>query len=166
MNRLGTCFLALITGFGLCGWAFAESSPAVREIVLEEIAYSDEQAAQQVWRASERTPPIRLIKVDGGQALEIALLFARQGDLPRSIHDRDVKLDLSRPGEFILEVEVDRPEAVGHLSLYFRSGAGWYAGSGSVSSVGKQLVRFVKAEFRSEGKPAGWGQIDGIRISF
>jgi len=106
MNRLGTCFLALITGFGLCGWAFAESSPAVREIVLEEIAYTDEQAAQQVWRASERTPPIRLIKVDGGQALEIALLFARQGDLPRSIHDRDVKLDLSRPGEFILEVEV------------------------------------------------------------
>ncbi|HOP78686.1 MAG TPA: family 10 glycosylhydrolase [Thermogutta sp.] len=166
MNRFGTCFLAVVTTFGLCGWAFAESSPAVREIVLEEIAYTDEQAAQQAWRASEGTPPIRLIKVDGGQALEIGLPFARHADLPRSIHDREVKLDLSRPGEFILELEIDRPEAVGHLSLYFRSGAGWYAGSGSVSSVGKQLVRFVKAEFRSEGKPAGWGQIDGIRISF
>ncbi len=109
MNRFGMWFVTIITALGSCGWVFAESSPAVREIVLEEVAYTDEQAARQVWRASEGTPPVRLIAQDGSRALEIALPFAGQADLPRSIHDRDVKLDLSRPGEFILELEVDHP---------------------------------------------------------
>jgi len=149
-----------------CALALAEDSPAAREIVLEDASYASEELAQQAWRASDQTPAIRLMEAEGAKVLEVTLPFASQADLPRSVHDRDVKLDLSRPGEFVLEVAVDRPEAVGHLSLYFRSGAGWYAGGGSVTSAGKQAVRFVKSQFRTEGQPAGWNQIDGIRISF
>jgi len=155
-----------VTVFPLSAVSLAESTAASKEIVLEDVSYADQQHAQQAWRASEQTAPIRLVDAEGTKALEIVLPFASRADWPRSVHDRDVKMDLSRPGEFVLDVAVDQPEAVGHLSLYFRSGAGWYAGSGSVNRPGKQAVRFVKSQFRTEGKPAGWNQIDGIRISF
>jgi uncharacterized lipoprotein YddW (UPF0748 family) len=51
------------------------------------------------------------------------------------------------------------------LSLYFRSGGGWYAAAGSLTKQGWQTLRFSKASFRSEGSPAGWQKIDGIRIA-
>lgn len=166
MNWVRTGFVVVTCVLWICASALAEESPAAREIVLEDVSYASEQLAQQTWRASDQAPPIRLAEVEGVKVLEVALPFASQADLPRSVHDRDVKLDLSRPGEFVLEVAVDRPEAVGHLSLYFRSGAGWYSGGGSVSSGGRQAVRFLKSQFGTEGKPAGWNRIDGIRISF
>jgi len=62
-------------------------------------------------------------------------------------------------------VAVDPPEAVGHLSLYFRSGEGWYAAGRGLRQKGWQTLHFSKAAFGTEGRPAGWHRIDGIRIS-
>jgi uncharacterized lipoprotein YddW (UPF0748 family) len=50
--------------------------------------------------------------------------------------------------------------------LYFRSGKGLYiAGAYLGKKDGWQTLRFVKSSFRSEGEPAGWNRIDGIRIA-
>ncbi|MGQ9762182.1 MAG: glycoside hydrolase family 10 protein [Thermogutta sp.] len=165
--RLIHVFLVVVAQvFFWCTINFADIPTSVRETVLEDVSYATDEHAQQAWRASEQTGPIRLFQQEGIKFLEVGLPFASRPNWPRSVHDRELKLDLSRPGEFVLEVAVEPPEAVAHLSLYFRSGAGWYAGSGSVTSTGRQAVRFIKSQFRTEGKPSGWNQIDGIRISF
>jgi len=55
---------------------------------------------------------------------------------------------------------------VGHFSFYFRSGDGWYAGGfDAPASSGWAPVRIDKSAMRAEGNPAGWGNIDTIRIS-
>ncbi len=133
--------------------------------VLDAFQYPDSAAAARAWAASEKTPPVAVVRDDGRSVLEMKTPFASQPALPRSVIDRNVKLNLAVLGEFLLELSVPAPEAAGHVSLYFRSGDGWYAGGTDPVKKGWQTLRFSKAGFRTEGKPAGWHKIDGIRIS-
>ena len=80
--------------------------------------------------------------------------------------DRRVQLDLTAPGGFVLEAAVDDPQSIGNLTLYFRSGNGWYAAGSPVAAKGWQTFRFSKISFGTEGHPAGWNKIDGIRLAW
>lgn len=169
MNRRYFAIAGLAVALGLLvgqtGFAW-ESAVSSTHMVLEDVGYTTSEAAQAAWRPGERSQPVTLVTEGERRALEVFLPFATQADWPRSVHDRDVQLDLSRPGEFRMEVSVDVPEAVGSLTLYFRSGRGWYAGTATVPGKGIQTLRFRKADFRVEDQPTGWHHIDGIRISF
>ena len=135
------------------------------EQLVDGFSYASDEAAQQAWVASGGTPPVRVAKENQRVVLEFTAPFAKQADLPRTTLDRTVSLDLSAVGEFELELAAGDPRAVGQLSLYFRSGDGWYSGSGGLATAGWQTLHFSKAAFRTEGQPAGWHHIDGIRIS-
>ena len=65
----------------------------------------------------------------------------------------------------MLEAAIDDPALVGGLTLYFRSGSGWYASGKPIGKKGWRTLRFGKASFTVEGTPAGWEKIDGIRLS-
>jgi uncharacterized lipoprotein YddW (UPF0748 family) len=132
---------------------------------LDTFRFADVQAARRAWVSAEAAPPVELAKDDGRTVLAVAAPFAADAKLPRAVIDRRVALDLSAVGAFSLEIAADSAEAGAHLSLYFRSGDGWYAGSGSLVKKGWQTVRFSKAGFRTEGTPAGWQKIDGVRIA-
>lgn len=134
--------------------------------VVETFSYGGDSEAQAAWKPDERSQPVRRAVADGSPCLEIKLPFAADTQRARSVHDRVVSLDLSAAGVFLLELAVDHPEAVGSVSLYFRSGEGWYAGSGRVSESGRSVLRYPKSQFRTEGNPAGWGKVDGIRVAF
>jgi uncharacterized lipoprotein YddW (UPF0748 family) len=138
---------------------------AGNEQVIDAFEYADSAAAARAWVASEGTPPVAVVEDGGRRVVEMATPFAARPDLPRTIIDRSVKLDLSVPGEITLEISSPAADKVGRLSLYFRSGSGWYSGGAGLSKKGWQTLRFSKASFGVEGKPAGWHQIDGIRIS-
>ncbi|MGQ9574629.1 MAG: glycoside hydrolase family 10 protein [Thermoguttaceae bacterium] len=138
---------------------------AAREEVLEGFQYADSAAAARVWRAAEGSPPPSVVQDDGRPVLELKTPFQSQPGLSRSVIDRSIKQNLAAPGQFALELYVPDPEAAGHITLYFRSGSGWYAGGADPWKKGWQTLRFSKAGFRVEGKPAGWHLIDGIRIS-
>jgi len=135
------------------------------EATLDDFDYRDLPAARAAWAASEGTPPVELVADQGRTVLQVPAPFAANPRLSRTVIDRAVKLDLAAPGEFTLEVAGDLPQAVAHLTLYFRSGRGWYGAGGSLSRADWQTVHFSKAAFRPEGTPAGWHQIDGIRIA-
>jgi uncharacterized lipoprotein YddW (UPF0748 family) len=135
------------------------------EQVIDDFRYADAQAAGQTWVAKSATPPVELVRDGERTVLEVVAPFATDRKLLRTVVDRDVRLDLAAPGEFSLEVASDCPEALSWLSLYFRSGNGWYAGSSTLTKKGWQTLRFSKASFRTEGDPAGWHKIDGVRIS-
>ncbi|NMC19049.1 MAG: hypothetical protein GYA33_01405, partial [Thermogutta sp.] len=144
----------------------AQASGGFRDEVIETFAYAADAEAQAAWKPDERSQPVRRAETDGTPCLEIRLPFAADTQQARSVHDRAVRLDLSSAGAFLLELAVDRPEAVGSVSLYFRSGEGWYAGSGRIAESRRSVLRFPKSQFRTEGTPAGWNQVDGIRIAF
>lgn len=133
--------------------------------VLDGFDYADTAAARQAWVAGEGTPPVEVRAEDGRAVLGLAAPFAAKTDLRRSVIDRKVNLDLSAPGEFTLELASEAPAGAGQISLYFRSGSGWYAAGGGLSKKGWQTLSFPKKAFRVEGTPAGWGKIDGIRIA-
>jgi uncharacterized lipoprotein YddW (UPF0748 family) len=134
------------------------------DLVIDDFSYPSDAAAQQAWRAIEG-PPATL--QDGpspadGRALRLTCPFT--GDLERVYCDREVTLDLSRFGRFTFDLYVGNPGVCGRMTVYFRSGAGWY-GAGVNGEAGWQKVTLMKSQFRSEDTPAGWGAIDGIRLS-
>ena len=94
-----------------------------------------------------------------------ALPFAREPSLPRAYVDRKITADLALLGEFSFEVSAADPAGIGQLSLYFHSGDGWYAAGYGPPAEGLARIRFSKAAFRIEGRPAGWNRIDGVRIA-
>lgn len=138
---------------------------AAHEKVIDAFDYASPEAAQQAWVASGGTPQPLAVTHSGRKMLEFEAPFAGQADLPRTVLDRDVSLDLSVPGEFTLDLAAENTEAIGSVNLYFRSGGGWYSASAGVQKAGWQTLRYSKASFRIEDKPAGWNKIDGIRIS-
>jgi len=135
------------------------------EQVIDAFDYADSQAARKAWVASSGTPEVEMVREGDRRVLRFEAPFAREEELPRTILDRQLDLNLAAPGQFLLEVAVDEPEVAGRLSLYFRSGDGWYASGAGFVKQGWQTLRFSKASFSIEGEPNGWHQIDQVRIS-
>jgi len=143
----------------------ATLSAAAGEQVIDAFDYADSQAAREAWVASSGTPEVEMVREGDRTVLRFQAPFARDKELPRTILDRQLDLNLAAPGQFLLEVAVDKPEVAGRLSLYFRSGGGWYASGAGFAKEGWQTLRFSKASFKIEDEPAGWHQIDQVRIS-
>lgn len=148
------CLMLLI---GLAG--------AGHDQLIDDFQYADAQAARQAWTASSRTPTVDVTKDGDRTVVEFKTPFQADPKLERTILDRNVKLDLAVPGQFTLELKAEDPEAVGSVSVYFRSGKGWYSGGQGLAKKGWQRLVFSKAAFHVEGEPAGWHKVDGVRIS-
>lgn len=100
----------------------------------------------------------------------LSLPFASDKKIDRVCFDANVNLDLSALETPLLGVTVENPKAVGSITLYFRSGDGWYSmgrkASGPMNPNRPVQLVFSISEARTEGKPAGLDKIDGIRIAF
>jgi hypothetical protein len=137
---------------------------AREEHIIEDFDYSDASEAKATWLPGEGSlPVVPSVREEGGGVVRIPALFS--SGLPRTIHDRAVKLDLSQYGQFTLDVFVENPDAFAQFTIYFRSGDGWYGASENLSQSGWSKLKFHKAAFRPEGHPAGWNAITGIRLS-
>jgi len=148
-----------------CLMLLVSFSAVAGDEVIDAFQYVDSRAAREAWVASPGTPPVDMVRDDGRTVLQFKAPFATDAKLERTILDRQLDLDLASPGQFLLEIAVDQPEVAGRLSLYFRSGRGWYASGAGFTRKGWQTLRFSKASFNVEGEPAGWHKIDGVRIS-
>ena len=135
------------------------------EQVVDAFQYADSEAVQKAWVASAGTPPAAMVQDGDRSVLHFSVPFDSKPKLERTSLDRKLNLDLSVPGEFVMEIAADDLGAIGHLSLYFQSGDGWYSAGTGLHKKGWQTLHFSKAAFGIEGKPAGWHKIDGMRIS-
>ena len=133
---------------------------------IDAFDYPTTADARQAWAASGGTPEVTAVTEGGRRAIQLVAPFAADARLPRTVLDRRASLDLANEGQFTLVLRAAEPQAVGQVSLYFRSGDGWYAAGASLGKPGWQTLEFPKSSFRIEGQPAGWRKIDGIRISF
>jgi len=138
---------------------------AAQEFVIDDFGYADAAAVQAAWKPMSETTPVGLREARSAATspgLHLPCPFSR--DLERASCDRDVALDLAPYGRFSVDVFVDNVEACRNFSLYFRSGGGWYSAWLGLDA-GWQTLTVSKGAFSAEGTPAGWDQIDGIRLS-
>jgi len=136
--------------------------------VIDGFDYSDSSAVQRAWTdRGDRgvSSPVTMVSDGNRRVLQLAAPFASQPELGRVYIDRKVELDLAAVGEFTLDIVTSSPEAAGRISLYFHSGDGWYAAGGGLSGKGWSTLRFSKASFGIENRPAGWHKVDTIRIA-
>ncbi len=142
-----------------CTLAAAEE-PAV----LDAFHYHDAKAATAQW-TPQGIAEVAVVGRKEGRGVELALPFAAKPSLERVTIDRKLRLDLTGRKEFTLDVEPGDMAAVGDITLYFKSGNGWYGCSAWLRRAGPQTLRFAKSSFRIEEHPAGWEHVDGIRIA-
>ena len=133
--------------------------------VLDDFRYADTAAARAVWKADESSPPVEVVREQDRPIMRLSAPFAAQPKLRRTVVDRRVRLDLRSSGGFVLEAAIDNPVLLGGLTLYFRSGSGWYTADKPAGKKGWRTLRFARTSFAVEGTPAGWDKIDGIRLS-
>ena len=113
----------------------------------------------------EGTGPVSIVQVDGRRAIQFPCNF-KGNRLERCYWDKTVKLDLATARGIQFEMSCPDVTAVSYFTIYFQSGDGWYTSHfGPTSAKGWCTVRIDKSDTKFEGKPAGWGRIERIRIS-
>lgn len=124
-----------------------------------EFQFPNSRSARGTWIAKETAPPVDAVA--GG--VRFACPFTASVD--RFYWDADVSLDLQNVSSLYLDVTAQNPTACRTLSLYFRSGDGWYHWSEPIRGEARQSLALRRSDFSVEGSPAGWHRIDGIRIA-
>ena len=145
----------------LLTWLWLAIAPTLQATSpLESFRYPSAKAAQQAWRAIDKSPAVTL-SPDGGVVFDCPFDQGRD----RVYWDRTVSLDLSASTRFELDLACDQPAALRTLAIYLRSGDGWYIWNKPLPEAGRQRLLLAKSDFAIEGKPDGWHRIDRIRFS-
>jgi uncharacterized lipoprotein YddW (UPF0748 family) len=146
--------------------------PATIYEVVDDLSYS-QQTAQALWVPMAGTKPVSVVEVQGRNALRMPCHF-RNNPVERASWDRRLALDLVwRTGVQFLFYCRD-PAPVANFTVYLHSGEGWYRGdfpavplrrgNGSAPTAWTP-IQIHKKDMAVEGRPAGWGKVDTIRIS-
>ena len=131
---------------------------------IDAFAYATD-AARELWRPMGGSPPVSVVEREGRRALRMPCRFA-PGTVERASWDRLGAVDMTacKGVQFLFRCRDASP--IGHFTMYFRSGKGWYSGTfHPTAKDGWGRVRIHKSRTRIEGAPAGWGKVDAIRLS-
>ncbi len=136
-------------------------------LIIESASNPDAKAAAAAWipaYGSSTAQPSTERNPDGGAALLFECDMKALEE--RACWDRAVSLDLSRHSRIVFWAKLTGdPSAIGHCTLYFNAGGGWYGQSFDVPDDGWQRVTLDRGGFIPEGSPEGWGHVKGIRLA-
>ncbi len=135
------------------------------ETEIDPLQFKNRTAAQAVWKAQWGTSTVDVTTDQRKAVLRVGVPADQKEATQRLTLDRDLKKNLSGLNQFQIDIKLLDSPSGERLSLYFRSGEGWYSASANVNSTEWTQLNFSKKDFRQEGKPAGWDKIDGIRLS-
>ena len=147
----------------LAGGAVIAGADEAKTILLDEAKYASAAAARAAWKPiDEATPPVGVHTTAAGPMLKLPCNFKTNAKW-RVAWDRQGKWNLAEARRIELAIVAGRSRGA-RMVLHLRSGDGWY-GCGFDVPPGASVMRILRKEFGVEGKPAGWGRIDGIRVS-
>jgi uncharacterized lipoprotein YddW (UPF0748 family) len=130
--------------------------------LIDSFTYAPEQRVDKIWYAQDQSPPV----VRGRhQARGLSFRCPFGSGVDRAFWDRRVALDLSGYNGFEFDISCEYPAALRALSVYMKSGDGWYHWSGTITEPGRQILPMMKRDFKTDGRPEGWHRIEKIRIS-
>lgn len=143
----------------------ASLGPGGHEAEIDSLQYKSTAAVQFVWKAQWETAKLSAGTDNRKRVLRVETPPNRKTPSERLTFDRKLKKSLSGLDKFQVEIKLLTPASGERLSLYFHSGKGWYTASASIHSNEWTQLNFAKSNFRQEDSPAGWDQVDGIRLS-
>ncbi len=134
---------------------------------IDPFNYKSAAAIRAAWQAGAGSPLPNIAQSGpwGRQLLSVFPCDFSTSDRERCYWDRSVTLDLSRYQCFLLRLFCSNSVPISAVTLYFHSQDGWYGQSQSLTQTGWNNLVFQKGEFSTEENPAGWDQIDSIRLS-
>jgi len=145
----------------------AESVPPVPETAYEKVddfSYSRRTAAK-VWKPMAGSKPVSLVEIDGKKALRMRCNF-HGTKIERASWDRSLKLDLAMCSGLQFFFYCRDTSPVAGFGIYLHSGDGWYKGQFDAPVSDEwTAIKVHKDAMDVEGRPAGWGKVDTIRIS-
>jgi len=111
------------------------------------------------------SPPAEPVTIEGRSAVRLPCPFAGP-PIPRASWDTDLRADLSNAEGLAIVLRSGDLSPVAGISVYLKSGAGWYHLACPPPMPGRWTTVVLGLEEAGvEGKPAGWDQIEGVRIS-
>lgn len=121
--------------------------------------FPTDAAARAAWVAGKGAPEAR------AEHHGVRLYSPFQNGNDRFYWDCPVRLNLRDASSLRLTLTAHDPTSTRTLSLYFKSGDGWYHWSRPIRGTGRQTVTLVKSDMSIEGTPAGWDRIESVRVS-
>ena len=159
--------IAIIITCAFSSVVLAGSVPSIPEPAykrVDDFSYS-QRAAATVWKPMAGSKPVSLVEIDGRKTLRMQCNF-HGTKIDRASWDGSLKLDLTMCKGLQFLFYCPDPVPVASFAVYLHSGDGWYRGGfDAPASDGWAAVRIYKNATNIEGRPAGWGKIDTIRIS-
>jgi len=150
--------LLLSLPIGLAGCSLTAAAPPVPPAEFLLLNGTAPRSAR-AWRPGRETPPAA--QSDKGVILPCPFA-SRSAD--RFYWDFPLRRNLTGVTSLELDLSCRHPEALRAVSIYFKSGAGWYAWTGDLPPHHGFLL-VPRAEFTREGRPAGWNRIEAVRIA-
>ena len=148
----------------VCWWPRAARSAPPRTALIP-VAFDTAEQAANVWRPMHESTPAEPVTVDGIRALRLRCNL-QATDMPRASWDAVVRADLRLAHGVRFRFRCADASPIASFSLYFRSGAGWYSARFAPRADDQwETIEVLKSSTDMEGQPAGWGKIDGIRLS-
>jgi len=133
-------------------------------LTIDDCEYTP-ATVSETWQPRMGTPAVRVMSrsAHGGRsAVRIDCPFS--GDTARSVADCAVRLDLSRAMRIRFDLYVENAHPISKMTVYLRSGKGWYRGDCPDFGDGWQTVEIERVAMRAEkrmqvnarGEPLGW----------
>ena len=134
-------------------------------LIAAELTPGAARPSTAAWQPMQGSLPLTIVREGERRALRLPCNF-KGTEIERASWDRPVQLDLSACRGLRFDVYCADSSPISSFSLYLHSRSGWYVGSfHPVRNKGWSSIVVAKSSMRSEEQPAGWGQIDRLRIS-
>lgn len=121
------------------------------------------------WAPREGSPPAESLSVDGRPLLRFRCAFSASNEA-RAAWDLPLDLDLTDARGVELKLYCADPSAISGFTLYLRANGVWQSASllaapHEEDPSGWITIGASKGQFAPEGKPAGWGRVDMLRLA-
>ncbi len=166
MKRIG---IALVMVFcvaaGVWGADMPPLPPPLEGEPLPGMPFETTEQARAAFRSVGNTLPVELGGPPNRNVLRMPCRFEGV-ETERAVWDWYGSLDLTRNQGVQFRFYSPDTSPVSYFSLYLRSGDGWYHMPFGTRTPGEwATIRLDKSATSMEGRPAGWGSIDLMRIA-
>lgn len=132
---------------------------------LPGMPFDTSEQARAAFKAVGNTAPVEVVEVHGRKMLRMPCVFEGV-ETERAVWDWYGRLDLTRSQGLQFHFYSPDTSPVSYFSMYLRSGEGWYHMTFGAGAPGQwTTIVFDKSATSMEGRPAGWGSIDLVRIA-
>lgn len=135
----------------------------VGEILPSWSAIGNDAGANAVVTCGDHQPPVKYADLTRKVGVELPV----SGPRKRVRWDFALPFDFTQANALTFDLRIDDFAGITHVSLYLKSGDGWYCHDLSVEKEGAwQHVRWARRDKTwTEGKPSGFHRIDGVRLA-